>query len=62
MAWKNLYENDQLSIKFDTEHRNLIMETSGGGLIPSYVTLFLQEKDVDELIEVLNSSKKCFNT
>lgn len=58
MAWINMLERDQLSVKLDDKDEMALLEVNDGGISPNYVTIRLDENEIDELIEALQRIKR----
>ncbi|MZQ84678.1 hypothetical protein GQF01_21455 [Paenibacillus sp. 5J-6] len=58
MAWINMLEREQLSVKLDDKDEVALLEINDGGISPNYVTVRLNENEIDELIEVLQRVKR----
>ncbi|BFT69911.1 MULTISPECIES: hypothetical protein [Paenibacillus] len=58
MAWINMLEREQLSVKLDDKDEVALLEINDGGISPNYVTVRLSETEIDELIEVLQRIKR----
>ncbi|MDD9266342.1 hypothetical protein ACFPES_04780 [Paenibacillus sp. GCM10023248] len=58
MAWINMLERDQLSVKLDEKDEMALLEVNDGGISPNYVTIRLDENEIDELIEALQRIKR----
>ncbi|UJF34449.1 hypothetical protein [Paenibacillus hexagrammi] len=54
MAWHNILEQELISIKWDDRDQEAIIEVNDGGIAPSYVTLRLEAREIDQLIGALN--------
>ncbi len=62
MTWINIYEKEQIVLRFDQQEKKLMIEINSGGLTTKYVTLFLDGADLDELLNVLQSIKEQYFT
>ena len=58
MGWETLLEKEQLVIRGDETRKDVMLEVNSGGLISNYVTLHLNEKEIDEIITALNIAKQ----
>jgi hypothetical protein len=57
MAWQTIFDNDQISLAADSEHKRALLELSSGGYRPRYVTLQMSSAELDELIAALQQAK-----
>ncbi|MCD1259325.1 hypothetical protein B5M42_010805 [Paenibacillus athensensis] len=53
MVWKSVLERDHFTVKLDEKDRTALLEVNDGGIAPAYVTVRLQEQEIDELIDAL---------
>jgi|GEM_PF-3046710 len=53
MVWKSVLERDHFTVKLDEGDRTALLEVNDGGIAPAYVTVRLQEHELDELIAAL---------
>lgn len=58
MAWINMLEREQLTVKLDNKDEMALLEVNDGGISPNYVTIRLNESEIDELIEALQRIKQ----
>ncbi|MBP1962452.1 hypothetical protein [Paenibacillus aceris] len=58
MAWINMLEREQLTVKLDNKDEMALLEVNDGGISPNYVTIRLNENEIDELIEALQRIKQ----
>lgn len=58
MAWIQVLDKEQLSVKFDDKDETALLEINDGGILPNYVTIRLGETEIDELIEALQRIKQ----
>ncbi|MED4604359.1 hypothetical protein P9314_27395 [Paenibacillus validus] len=58
MAWKTIFESEQLTLVVDQEKSSVMLETSSGGYRPRYVTLHWTPKELDTVIEALHKAKR----
>ncbi|NOU99883.1 hypothetical protein [Paenibacillus planticolens] len=58
MAWMNMLEREQLTVKLDNKDEVALLEVNDGGISPNYVTIRLNESEIDELIEALQRIKR----
>ncbi|CAN7328315.1 hypothetical protein [Paenibacillus sp. LjRoot56] len=58
MAWVQILDKDHLSVKLDDQDDSALIEVNDGGISPNYVTIRLNEQEVDELIEALQRIKQ----
>jgi hypothetical protein len=58
MAWVNMLDREQLSVKLDDKDETALLEINDGGITPTYVTIRLHENEIDELIEALQRIKQ----
>ncbi|MEK8131184.1 hypothetical protein WMW72_25080 [Paenibacillus filicis] len=57
MAWKTIYESEQLTLVVDQEKHTVMAETSSGGYRPRYVTLHWSPEQLDTVIEALQAAR-----
>lgn len=53
MAWITMLDDEEMSIRQDTEDGSLILELNDGGITPEYVTVRLDREQAAKLAEVL---------
>ncbi|WNR43620.1 hypothetical protein [Paenibacillus roseipurpureus] len=58
MAWVHFLNKDQLSVKWDDKDDAALIEINDGGISPNYVTIRLNEHEIDELIDALQRVKQ----
>jgi hypothetical protein len=58
VAWKPIYENEQVSLIVDEDKQNLMFEVNSGGYTPRYVTLHWNESELAELIQALQNAQQ----
>lgn len=58
MAWIQFLDKDHLSVKLDDKDDTTLIEINDGGISPNYVTVRLNELEVDELIDALQRIKR----
>jgi hypothetical protein len=58
MAWIQVLDKENLSVKFDDKDEVALLEINDGGISPNYVTIRLNETEIDELIEALQRIKQ----
>ncbi|NHN32387.1 hypothetical protein [Paenibacillus agricola] len=58
MAWKPIYDSEQLSLIADDELKVAMLEVSSGGYVPRYVTLHWNEQELAEVIQALQSAQQ----
>ncbi|WP_102346076.1 hypothetical protein [Bacillus sp. Marseille-P3661] len=52
-----IWENDNLSIRIDKIVKTTTLEANSSGLMASYVTVHLNEAELEQLINALNEAK-----
>ncbi|NOU87671.1 hypothetical protein GC102_18105 [Paenibacillus sp. LMG 31460] len=58
MAWIQVLDKENLSVKFDNKDEVALLEINDGGISPNYVTIRLNETEIDDLIEALQRIKQ----
>ncbi|WP_261302372.1 hypothetical protein [Paenibacillus andongensis] len=58
MAWIQVLDKEHLSVKFDDQDETALLEINDGGISPNYVTIRLNENEIDDLIEALQRIKQ----
>jgi len=58
MAWIQVLDKEHLSVKFDDQDEMALLEINDGGISPNYVTIRLNEMEIDDLIEALRRIKQ----
>ncbi|MCY9666052.1 hypothetical protein M5X11_13935 [Paenibacillus alginolyticus] len=58
MAWIQVLDKEHLSVKFDDQDEMALLEINDGGISPNYVTIRLNETEIDDLIEALHRIKQ----
>ncbi|KRF21554.1 hypothetical protein [Paenibacillus sp. Soil787] len=58
MAWIQVLDKQHLSVKFDDQDEMALLEINDGGISPNYVTIRLNENEIDDLIEALQRIKQ----
>jgi len=58
MAWKAIYDSEQLSLIVDDEKQVAMLEVSSGGYVPRYVTLHWNEQELAEIIQALINAQQ----
>jgi hypothetical protein len=58
MAWKPIYDSEQLSLIVDDEKQVAMLEVSSGGYVPRYVTLHWNEQELAEVIQALQNAQQ----
>ncbi|MDQ0873417.1 hypothetical protein QFZ77_002076 [Paenibacillus sp. V4I3] len=58
MAWIQVLDKEHLSVKFDDKDEVALLEINDGGISPNYVTIRLNEIEIDDLIEALQRIKQ----
>ncbi|MGO4269729.1 hypothetical protein AB4Z22_07790 [Paenibacillus sp. TAF58] len=58
MAWIQVLDKENLSVKFDDKDEMALLEVNDGGISPNYVTIRLNETEIDDLIEALQRIKQ----
>ncbi|NRF90294.1 hypothetical protein HQN89_04490 [Paenibacillus frigoriresistens] len=58
MAWIQVLDKEHLSVKFDDQDDMALLEINDGGISPNYVTIRLNETEIDDLIEALHRIKQ----
>ncbi|MFD2614299.1 hypothetical protein [Paenibacillus gansuensis] len=58
MVWTTILNNEHLIITADKEQGIIMIETSSGGYRPKYVTLHLNEAEIDEMMSALSAAKQ----
>ncbi|NOU75123.1 hypothetical protein GC098_27685 [Paenibacillus sp. LMG 31458] len=58
MAWIQVLDKENLSVKFDNKDEVALLEINDGGISPNYVTIRLNETEMDDLIEALKRIKE----
>ncbi|KQX51719.1 hypothetical protein [Paenibacillus sp. Root444D2] len=58
MAWIQVLDKENLSVKFDDKDEMALLEINDGGISPNYVTIRLNETEIDDLIEALQRIKQ----
>ncbi len=58
MAWIQVLDKENLSVKFDNKDEVALLEINDGGISPNYVTIRLNETEIDDLIEALKRIKE----
>ncbi len=58
MAWIQVLDKEHLSVKFDDKDEMALLEINDGGISPNYVTIRLNETEIDDLIEALQRIKQ----
>lgn len=58
MAWIQVLDKENLSVKFDDKDEVALLEINDGGISPNYVTIRLNETEIDDLIEALQRIKQ----
>lgn len=58
MAWIQVLDKEHLSVKFDNQDEMALLEINDGGISPNYVTIRLNETEIDDLIEALHRIKQ----
>lgn len=58
MAWIQVLNKENLSVKFDDKDEVALLEINDGGISPNYVTIRLNETEIEDLIEALQRVKQ----
>ncbi|MBD0380038.1 hypothetical protein [Paenibacillus sedimenti] len=58
MAWHNVLDTEQLTVKLDDQDAAALQEINDGGISPNYVTIRLAEAEIDELVTALLQIKQ----
>jgi hypothetical protein len=58
MAWKPIYDSEQLSLIVDDDKQVAMLEVSSGGYVPRYVTLHWNEQQLSEVIQALQKAQQ----
>jgi hypothetical protein len=58
MVWQSILDKEQINIKVDLEDREAIIEVNDGGISPTYVTVRIQDQEIDEWIAALQQIKE----
>ncbi|SFM02593.1 hypothetical protein SAMN03159341_11477 [Paenibacillus sp. 1_12] len=58
MAWKPIYESEQLSLIVDDDKQVAMLEVSSGGFVPSYITFHWSEQELAEIIQALQNAQQ----
>lgn len=58
MAWIQVLDKENLSVKFDNKDEVALLEINDGGISPNYVTIRLNETEMDDLIGALKRIKE----
>ncbi|KRE40671.1 hypothetical protein [Paenibacillus sp. Soil724D2] len=58
MTWIQVLDKENLSVKFDDKDEMALLEINDGGISPNYVTIRLNETEIDDLIEALQRIKQ----
>jgi hypothetical protein len=56
MAWKSIFENEQLTVVVDDEKQNIMVEMSSGGYRPRFVTAHWSIEETQAVIEALEKA------
>lgn len=58
MAWKPIYDSEQLSLIVDDNKQTAMLEVNSGGYVPHYITLHWNERELAEIIQALQYAQQ----